>query len=308
MIQVADISRYQIHPDSTGRIDFGKMRRRFRGVIMRACVTAMDGTIGEDSRLRQYVDWLNDYNASIGPDEQLPLCGFYDALRLEKDIHRQRDFYLQVVKDLPKVRPIPDLEGKRPFDLTPDQAAERLDDWLIGVTAEVEIWPMIYSSAQWFDQFIAPGKWNVFDLWIARYPMLDTKWLPYIAGPWADGSYKPRDWSTWRLWQYGTPTIGLECGVESLELDASIFNGDENDFDLWSAGMQLNPVPVPETEWVEVTANRPNIRQGPGTNYSPIGLSWNKARVHYAGEQAGEDGHQWYQVKAWMRDDVARKV
>ncbi len=309
MIRVADMSRYQMHPESTKRIDFGKLRHygdgSIKGVIFRACVTGMDGSIGEDYRLRQYVEWLMDYNAKVSEEEQLKLCGYYAPLRLEKHIPMQRDFYLETVRNLPKARPIPDLEGARPWGSTRIQAAEMLDDWLVGVTTEVQIWPMIYTSMGWFDYHVAPKHWDAFDLWAARYPEL-VDGLPTISGPWADGKYKFRDWNACRLWQYGTPAIGLACGMESKELDMSLFFGSDYDFSQWAAGMQLNPIPLPE--YVQVTAISPNIRQGPSTLETIVGRAQQYKWIHLAGETKGIDGHTWFELRTWMRDDVVRKV
>jgi lysozyme len=55
-----------------------------------------------------------------------------------------------------------------------------------------------------------------FPLWIAHYGVAS----PDIPYPWTSAV----------LWQYGTPTVGLEYGVESLEIDMNYFSGDLESF------------------------------------------------------------------------------
>jgi GH25 family lysozyme M1 (1,4-beta-N-acetylmuramidase) len=55
-----------------------------------------------------------------------------------------------------------------------------------------------------------------FDLWLAHYNVT----TPLVPSP----------WTSWVLWQYGTPAEGLKYGAESLEIDMNYFNGDINTF------------------------------------------------------------------------------
>jgi len=56
---------------------------------------------------------------------------------------------------------------------------------------------------------------------ITKYPL----WIAEYRNPVGEPYHNP--WSDWLIWQWGTPTIGLAYGMESKELDADLFNGDE---------------------------------------------------------------------------------
>ncbi len=68
--------------------------------------------------------------------------------------------------------------------------------------------PVNLADLNWFGQF---------DLWLAWYTNDPEKVL--IPKPWTPEKFK--------LWQFGTPAEGLEFGAESLEIDQSYFDGDE---------------------------------------------------------------------------------
>jgi lysozyme len=104
-----------------------------------------------------------------------------------------------------------------------------------------------------------------FPLWIANYEVLQ----PIIPAPWAPDECV--------FWQYGTPSIGPEYGVESIEIDMNYFNGDAaafaSYFGLGSA--VLPPVVIPPGEQMatsyKVNTAKLQIRNGPGLSYSDIG-------------------------------------
>jgi lysozyme len=54
-------------------------------------------------------------------------------------------------------------------------------------------------------------------------------WLAFYAD--ASQVRVPAPWTSLLLWQYGTPAIGAEYGVESTEIDMNYFNGTQADFD-----------------------------------------------------------------------------
>jgi len=71
-------------------------------------------------------------------------------------------------------------------------------------------------------------------LWVASYSAVNNapKWMPL-------------GWSSWLLWQQGTPATGKAHGVCSEEIDVDVFNGNEDDFRLW-AGLEK---PEPVSSW-----------------------------------------------------------
>lgn len=78
------------------------------------------------------------------------------------------------------------------------------------------------DSIEWFRRF---------PLWLAwySYTPLEVK-VPY---PWADATF----------WQDGTPSIGLQVGVHSREIDHNFFNGTREDFKLYFNELGDNPMP-----------------------------------------------------------------
>lgn len=65
----------------------------------------------------------------------------------------------------------------------------------------------------------------------SQYAYLKDKplWLAYYAD--VSEVRIPAPWTSLLLWQYGTPAIGPEYGVESTEIDMNYFNGTQADFD-----------------------------------------------------------------------------
>jgi lysozyme len=77
-----------------------------------------------------------------------------------------------------------------------------------------------------------------FPLWIANYEVSQ----PIIPAPWTPDECV--------FWQYGTPSIGPEYGVESIEIDMNYFNGDAAAFASYFGlgSVTLPPVVIPPGE------------------------------------------------------------
>ncbi len=112
--------------------------------------------------------------------------------------------------------------------------------------------PMVYTRASFFNHYVEPSTdWSEYDLWIARY----------ASKPWFGETdpYKPRDWDTWRLWQYSHYGDGLKYGAESLSIDHNWFNGDKAALDVY-VGLEPSPPPVkPEPIGKVVVIAQPHI-------------------------------------------------
>ena len=66
-----------------------------------------------------------------------------------------------------------------------------------------------------------------------RYGLKMTAASPLVQYPlwiaaYQDPPVKPAcwPWPTWTFWQWGTPPVGLQYGMESKDLDCNLFNGD----------------------------------------------------------------------------------
>ena len=107
-----------------------------------------------------------------------------------------------------------------------------LAQWLTAVEAATGIIPTIYTRASWWNQWVTPGQWGKYPLWVANYGV--TK--PTL----------PRDWTgkPWSLWQWGTSqTPGIKTPV-----DSDWFDGTEAQLDVLFkvTPSPATPPPVPQ--------------------------------------------------------------
>ncbi|MFN8529079.1 MAG: GH25 family lysozyme [Anaerolineae bacterium] len=121
--------------------------------------------------------------------------------------------------------------------------------------------PILYTARWFWDRnVIASADWAQYDLWVASYGS---------ASP-----LLPRDWTTWKIWQYTDK--GVVPGVGAKSTDLNWFNGSLDEL-LTYAGV----VPDPLNNAVSGTAARRlrarvgaqvvNIRTGPAIAYEDVG-------------------------------------
>lgn len=85
----------------------------------------------------------------------------------------------------------------------------------------------IYTANWWWSKYplVDTNYFGQYPLWVAQY----TSRPEYVT--------LPKGWSTALIWQDGTPAIGIEVGVESIEIDHNKFNGGavefEKEFKTW---------------------------------------------------------------------------
>lgn len=121
-------------------------------------------------------------------------------------------FANRIAEARPELGVVLDLErdgGLTPLELS--RWGERFETtlWQINEYAE------IYTRDSFWTPSVIPGTWaGAYPLWIARY-------AEYLDGPWADGRYKPADWSDWWMWQFSADGNGrgAEFGAESASID-----------------------------------------------------------------------------------------
>jgi hypothetical protein len=123
----------------------------------------------------------------------------------------------------------------------------------------------VYTGYYWWDKYALQKGADT--AYFGQYPL----WLAwYTVNP----AYVlvPRGWSTAMLWQDGTPPIGLEVGVESIEVDHNYWNGMFS----FSAEWGTVPAPPPPTgetmEYKVVWNNGVARRTRPATSESYTGL------------------------------------
>lgn len=170
------------------------------------------------------------------------------------DVKEQIEFFLNIVAvrklDLPLV-----LDFENNGGLDKETVSRAIEDGLILLESKVGYRPIIYTGPSWWNRnTVGSPRWSQHDLWIANY-----------GNP---SPTLPRDWTTWRFWQWTeTGTIPGMPGT----VDVNWFNGDENQLKQYAAS-RINLVPPPPKAGyrVEVTASV-NVRKGPGTNHDVIG-------------------------------------
>jgi GH25 family lysozyme M1 (1,4-beta-N-acetylmuramidase)/uncharacterized protein YraI len=172
------------------------------------------------------------------------------------DIREQIEYFLNVVGnrqvDLPLV-----LDFENNGGMSKDAVSDAILQALQLVEARTGRRPIVYTGPSWWNNnTVSKPQWPSFDLWIANY-----------GNP--NGPIIPRDWKTWRIWQYtGTGSVpGINDPV-----DINTFNGDTAQFQAWVASVQGPQQPTPTGSYrVRVTASSMNMRSGPSTTQAIIG-------------------------------------
>lgn len=100
--------------------------------------------------------------------------------------------------------------------------------------------PTNLADLNWFAQFA---------LWLAWYTLI------------AEHVKIPKPWTSLLFWQFGTPVEGEKYGVESLEIDQSYFNGDEQAYKQRFALVVTEPPTEPPI--VVIPPTRPEITPEP---------------------------------------------
>ena len=231
-VKGVDISVYQNyrlangHPDLSRPVDFVKMKaQEISFAYVRA--TTIDG--GVDYAFEE--NWAGLKSVGIAR-------GAYGFSNQKDPIGYARKLHevVQATGDLGELPPALDFECRyiaATKTYIGKMTWQACLDWLQHTEALFQLRPIIYTSySMWFNP--APPWTSDYDLWVASYSAVNNapKWMP-------------RGWSSWLLWQTGTPAIGKAHGVCSEEIDVDVFNGNEDDFRLW-AGLEK---PEPVSSW-----------------------------------------------------------
>lgn len=170
------------------------------------------------------------------------------------DVKEQIEFFLNMVAvrkvDLPLV-----LDFENNGGLDKDAVSRAIEDGLKLLESKVGYRPIIYTGPSWWNRnTVGSPRWSQHDLWIANY----GNPTPSL----------PRDWTTWRFWQW--TESGTIAGMPG-SVDVNWFNGDETQLKQYAAS-SMGPAPVPPKSGYRVEATSPvNIRNGPGTHHEIVG-------------------------------------
>lgn len=215
-----DVSRHQ------GPMDWKKCAAR--GVTF-AAIRVTVGNYYTDPRFEE--NWQGAKAAGL-------LVTAYHVVTPEYSVRSQMERFRAVIGGhWPDLPPVLDCELTRGQDK--DIVTARIE----GCAQAVINWgmarPIIYTRQSWWDHYVLPSYyWDVFPLWVANYTDAPQPLLP-------------RDWTTWKIWQYSSKGDGPKYGAESKSIDLNRMAG------------QLPGVepPDPEPELSEmIRTNTPSAR------------------------------------------------
>lgn len=278
MIMGVDVSKWQREMDWYHCREAGA---RF-AYVRAGSITDASGTCYTDDQFHR--------NAEIAP-EYMPV-GFYWFLRPYHDVLKQAEYFCNLIK--PKrwlLPPVADIEAFG--NLSSEAATIEIVKFIREDFRHLGIWPMIYTrAALWNSSTLADNLYSSLELWIARYTPKPSPW----GNPGDKDYLKPRDWDRWRLWQFSADGNGRggEFGAKSDSIDLNYFNGDENDFLLWT-GQQPG-------ELIKVNKPAAAIYSGPtpasGAGGAIMGTTW-RGR---SWQVLGKDGTgAWLRVEGWLK-------
>lgn len=188
-----------------------------------------------------YTDYQFETNARIAPD-YMPV-GFYWYFRPQFDPVAQAEYFCNLIKDKRwKLPPVLDLEDEG--GLSAAEVTEAAKIFIIEVFVNLDVWPLLYSRAQWLNNHTVDDEvWDFVNLWVARYK-------EGLTGPWSDGFSIPRDFDEWVFWQFSADTNnrGAEFGAKSKSIDLNYFNGDEDDFLLYLGAELMSKIVMVGTQ------------------------------------------------------------
>jgi GH25 family lysozyme M1 (1,4-beta-N-acetylmuramidase) len=238
-----DISFYQDNDYTPQKVDFQKMRDYgAEFVIMR---------VGQNTWIDE--DWADYRDASAKVNGLLRgSYWFYDARDYIRD---QCLKYWTAIKDagldMPpvmdwetwSVKSIATTRWSRTFFLSLiNEFLDRMDQYYGKLS-------MFYTNPGWL-HYLSP-----LPDWLIKHPL----WIAYY-GP--ESYLKPSTgmfgYPEWKIWQDGTPSIGLEVGVESKEIDRNWFGGTRQELEQW-LGITQTPEPTMEEKINLLWAAHPEL-------------------------------------------------
>ena len=146
-----------------------------------------------------------------------------------------------------------------------------------------------YTRKTWWDDKVGTlaAEFAEDPVWVAQY----NNALTLI----------PKGWTKAMIWQKGTPSIGLEAGVESLEIDLDLWN-DEFDFETeWGTAPTTGETTMDTYGRVKTVTN---IREGAGVSWDVKG-QMQAGDLVTASEIRPVGSYFWWKIIAWTRNGVA---
>ena len=216
MITGFDVSSWQDNNNTAPQIDWVKAGQHdAKFCYIRAAYSTV---IDEDFRY----NWGNSKG-------NIPYRGAYQFYDYRYPADKQANKFIEIMAgDWGELPPVIDVEQPiaynkvtkkyEPVDFPPPNDYQTaVKNWLAIVEKACGRKPVIYTGQniiRYGLRVLPNSPLTKYPLWIASYQTPPVK--PYYA-PWTD----------WVFWQWGTPVVGIQMGMESKELDSNYFNGDE---------------------------------------------------------------------------------
>jgi lysozyme len=244
-VRIVDVSYYQDDDNTVQQIDFAKMRAAgASGVIVRA---------GQ----RSWPDPDYSYNFIEARKAGLP-TGAYFLYDSRETPEKQAQLFLSLIGGLTLELGIwLDLEENYNGNYKGWQNWKKCLAILKASGRDVGI----YTGPYYWVQHRPTGTADLayfknFPLWIAHYGVSQ----PLIPGPW--------DYAV--LWQMGTPVVGHQYGVESLEIDMSYWNGSLESFCAYWGITPQTETEKPMARYEAVSTYSMSRRPEPGVSNTPL--------------------------------------
>lgn len=213
-------------------------------------------------------------------------------------------------------RETPKRQAEKYWSLLQDDPGELIHagDWEENYNGTYRDWQYFYDFLFWFQAFSKlpheriPVYTNYF-YWMEHAPtnVLSLQWFNrhplWLASYGAQATAKvPAPWRECLLWQYGTPSVGIQYGAESREIDMNLWNGDLQSFNRYfGLGETTPPTTEPPTEGEtmqgKVLVNL-NIRPTASTQFAYIGQLAPNDIVE------GTVTNGWWRLTKWTRGGV----
>ena len=146
------------------------------------------------------------------------------------------------MEDWGELPPVIDVE--QPFKWDPEKKAmvpvpfppstdwqNSIKTWLSIVEPACGKKPIIYSNPNCIKYGLKLSSTS----WLRDYPLWLAQYNVSKPNPWP--------WADWTFWQYGTPAIGEQLGMESKDVDVDYFNGDIEALEKF-CGVNVTTTPV----------------------------------------------------------------
>lgn len=233
-----DVSRWQ------GRVDWAKVAAAgYRFAIIRA-------TIGDDyTDPRFHENWDRARDAGL-------LTSAYHVVAPRSEPESQMAHFFGTLEGREADFPLcVDVEREDKAD--PDTITRCVRACLVDVENRDKRKPVIYTARWFWDRFMLPlVEWGAYDLWVASY---------------TSSPILPRDWDTWRFWQYSES--GEVPGSGSRATDLNWFAGSYDDlvaYGVKDEGRGADGVEQGQ-HWRLRVLDKVNVRSGPAASFKDLG-------------------------------------